>query len=37
MRTVIVGSGSWGTALAQVLCDNHEDVILYGKSEKRSQ
>ncbi|MBB5183723.1 NAD(P)H-dependent glycerol-3-phosphate dehydrogenase [Catenisphaera adipataccumulans] len=34
MRTVIVGSGSWGTALAQVLCDNHEDVILYGKSEK---
>ncbi|MTM62648.1 glycerol-3-phosphate dehydrogenase, partial [Turicibacter sanguinis] len=25
----VVGAGSWGTALAQVLCDNGHDVKLY--------
>lgn len=30
MKTVVIGSGSWGTALAQVLCDKQEDVIIYG-------
>ena len=33
MRTVVIGSGSWGTALAQVLQDNHQEVMIYGVAE----
>ena len=33
MKVVVIGSGSWGTGLAQVLCDNGVDVTIYGNCE----
>lgn len=30
MRITILGTGTWGTALAQLLCDNGNKVIMYG-------
>ena len=33
MKAVVIGSGSWGSGLAQVLADNHVDVTIWGKDE----
>ena len=32
MKVGVIGTGSWGTALAQVLCDNNIDVLIWGRS-----
>ena len=32
MRANVIGTGTWGTALAQVLADNGYEVMLYGRS-----
>ena len=29
MRFTILGAGTWGTAVAQVLCDNGHETLLY--------
>ena len=34
MKTVVLGTGSWGTALAQVLCDNNQEAVLWGISDE---
>lgn len=33
MKVAVLGAGSWGTALAQVLCENNQDAVLWGRNE----
>lgn len=37
MKAVILGSGGWGTALAQVLCDNGHNVTLWSHSPAKAE
>ncbi|MFA9455547.1 NAD(P)H-dependent glycerol-3-phosphate dehydrogenase [Halalkalibacter sp. AB-rgal2] len=34
-RVTVIGAGSWGTALAMVLADNHHDVRIWGRRAKQ--
>ncbi|MEO7677790.1 MAG: NAD(P)H-dependent glycerol-3-phosphate dehydrogenase [Verrucomicrobiota bacterium] len=35
MRIAVIGAGAWGTALANLLCENDHDVTLWGHDEPR--
>ena len=37
MRTVVLGSGGWGTALALVLLDNGHDVTLWSRTPAKAE
>jgi glycerol-3-phosphate dehydrogenase (NAD(P)+) len=37
MKTAVIGSGGWGTALSMVLLKNDHDVALWSHSEKQTQ
>ena len=36
MKAVVVGSGGWGTALSQVLCDNGHDTVLWSHTPEKA-
>ena len=37
MKTVVLGSGGWGTALSQILCDNGHETYLWSHSPGRTR
>ena len=34
MKVTLIGSGSWSSALANVLADNNHEAVIYGKRNK---
>lgn len=37
MRVTVLGSGSWGSALAKVLSDSHHEVLMWGLSKETAE
>ena len=37
MKAVVVGSGGWGTALSQVLCDNGHETYLWSHNPDKAE
>ena len=37
MNITVLGSGAWGTALANLLCENGHTVTLWARSEKNAR
>ena len=33
MRVTVLGSGQWGTSIAQILCDAGNDVLIWGRNQ----
>ena len=37
MKAVVLGSGGWGTALSQVLCDNGHETYLWSHNPAKAE
>jgi len=33
MKVTVLGSGQWGSAIAQILCDAGNDVLIWGRNQ----
>ena len=34
MKVTVLGTGSWGTALAKVLAENNHEVLIWGRDKR---
>jgi len=34
MKVTVLGSGQWGSAIAQILCDAGNDVLIWGRNQR---